>query len=93
MKMGSMTDAQIAAWQKATGITPATGDRAKLLEAMSQAAFELIRTIELERSGIRDGDGWWHGSDVMGHAAGDIGELYERWEQAARANRDPRKEK
>jgi hypothetical protein len=73
--MGSMTDAEIAAWQRHAGITPASGEQAKLLEALSQAAFTLIKIIELERSGIRDGDGRWHGSDVMGHVVGDIGTL------------------
>ena len=63
--MGSMTDANIEAFQKATGITPATGARAELLEELSQAAFQLIKIIEMERSGIREGDGKWHGCDVV----------------------------
>jgi hypothetical protein len=64
--MGMMTEAVIAAWQKRAGIEPATGRRAELLDNMSRAAYELIRLSELERSGIRDGDGYWHGSDVWG---------------------------
>jgi hypothetical protein len=35
---------------------------------MSNAAFELIKVIELEISGIRDGNGYWNGSDAMGGA-------------------------
>jgi hypothetical protein len=63
--MGSWTDARIAAWQEQSGIKPATGKRAGLLSKLSNAAFETIKLIELEMSGIRDGDGYWHGSDPM----------------------------
>jgi hypothetical protein len=59
-KMGSLTDAAIAQWQETAGIKPASGKTAEMWEALSQAAFNLIRVIELERSGIRDGDGYWH---------------------------------
>ena len=34
--------------------------------------FELIKIIELEISGIRDGDGYWHGSDVIGGLEADL---------------------
>ncbi|HMF07230.1 MAG TPA: hypothetical protein VKE72_09500 [Methylocella sp.] len=64
--MGMRTDAEIEAWQKAAGIEPATGECARLLREMSDKAFKLIKVIELEASGIRDGDGGWHGSDVVG---------------------------
>jgi hypothetical protein len=70
--MGMMTEARIEAWQKAAGIRPATGRQAELLRKMSDAAFELIKVIELHRSGICDGDGCWHGSDVMGGTALDL---------------------
>jgi len=70
--MGSYTEAKIEAWQKAAGIEPATGRKAELLRKLSDKAFELIKVIELECSGIRDGDGYWHGSDVMGGIMGDI---------------------
>jgi hypothetical protein len=63
--MGHYTDARIAAWQEQSGIKPATGKRAELLSRLSDAAFEVIKLIELEKSGIRDGDGYWHGSDPM----------------------------
>jgi hypothetical protein len=82
--MSSWTDAKIAAWQKEAGIEPATGERAKLLDEMSKAAFELIKMIELERSGIRDGDGCWHGSDV-GHVTQRLVELIEAERGAMRA--------
>jgi outer membrane cobalamin receptor len=64
--MGQITDTAIRQWQEAAGIQPASGTRAETLERLSQLAFELIKAIELERSGIRDGDGSWHGSDVIG---------------------------
>ena len=63
--MGQMTDAKIAGWQKWADIDPATGEYREKLEKISQAAFELIKVVELERSGIRDGDGYWYGSDAM----------------------------
>lgn len=35
------------------------------MREMSRLAFELIRLIELEISGIRDGDGSWHRCDPL----------------------------
>jgi hypothetical protein len=64
--MGSRTDANLAAFQEMTGIKPATRERAEILRRLQDTAFEAIKIIELERSGIRDGDGCWHGSDVVG---------------------------
>ena len=55
--MGAVTDAKIAAWQKEAGIEPAHGDQGEALEKISRLAYELIQLVELERSGIRDGDG------------------------------------
>jgi hypothetical protein len=63
--MGVITDAIIAGWQEEVGIKPATGERAQVLSKLSQAAFQAIKIIELERSGIRDGDGYWHGAAVI----------------------------
>jgi hypothetical protein len=70
--VGQMTNAAIAVWQKQAGIEEATPDMAKLLNELSRAAYELIKVIELERSGIRDGDGCWHGSDGLGGAVNDM---------------------
>ena len=81
--MGMRRQAEITGWQEEHGIRPAQGEQANLLEQISRAAFELIKanesdksaeaafelicTVELERSGIRDGDGYWSGSDpIMG---------------------------
>ncbi len=76
--MGSITDARIAGWQKEAGIEPAIGERDEALEEISRQAYELIRLIELERSGIRDGDGSWHGSDPLD---GTINDLAARWQR------------
>jgi hypothetical protein len=76
--MGQMTDFQIARWQEKAGIKPATGEHARILNNLSNAAFEAIKIIELERSGIRDGDGYWHGGDVIGGMCRDLTELCER---------------
>jgi hypothetical protein len=76
--MGSLTDYNIAAWQEGVGIKPATGERAKILDSLSEAALRAIRIIEREQSGIRDGDGFWHGSDVIGGMTRDLIELCNR---------------
>jgi hypothetical protein len=40
---------------------------------MSDAAYKLLKIIELEKSGIRSGDGFWSsGSDEMWHATEDL---------------------
>jgi hypothetical protein len=46
--------------------------REQILERMSQAAFQLIKIVELAKSGICDGDGAWHGSDPVGGIIGDL---------------------
>jgi hypothetical protein len=76
--MGKFTDAAIETWQEHAGLEPATGDYRAVLEDLSQAAFDMIKVIELERSGIRDGDGRWHGSDVVGATMRDMIQLCER---------------
>jgi hypothetical protein len=75
--MGTRTDARIAAWQEESGIKPATGKRAELLSKLSNVAFETIKLIELEMSGIRDGDGHWYGSDPMHAMIGELARLCE----------------
>jgi hypothetical protein len=74
--MGTRTDTEIMAFQAETGITPASNREA--LEALSQAAFHLIRIIELEKSGIRQGDGYWHGGCEMTESIGDVMALCQR---------------
>jgi hypothetical protein len=70
--MGSMTDAHIRAWQQHVGLQPPTGQRAEALQHLQALAFDLIRVCELERSGIRGGDGHWHGCDVVDALAQNI---------------------
>jgi len=89
--MGSYTDFKIKCWQEQAGIKPARGAEADLLrqisdkafelikvfgdEPISNTAFELIKVIQLEKSGIRDGNGFWYGGDVIGHVRQDMVEL------------------
>ncbi len=73
-----MRNVNIAAWQRYAGLEEATGKRAQILRDMSDAAFELIKVIELERSGIRDGDGCWSGTDVVGGVMHDLRSLMNR---------------
>ena len=80
--MGFRTDARIADWQEKSGIKPPTGKRAELLRKLSSAAFETIQIIELELSGVRDGDGYWHGSDAIGYAIDELARLCERLQRA-----------
>ena len=61
--MGQKTDLRIREFQERADIEPATGKRAALLADMSKHAYDLIQVLALEASGIRDGDGHWHGSD------------------------------
>jgi hypothetical protein len=77
-KENTMGNAKIAAWQKACGIEPATGKKAKILGDLQKAAFQAIRICELEQSGIRDGDGHWYGSDVIGSMVQELTDLCRR---------------
>jgi hypothetical protein len=76
--MGQLTDARIRAWQEESGIRPAEGEYRDALCRMQEEAFELIKIFELEVSGIRDGDGYWHGSDVIGSTVRGIERLAKR---------------
>lgn len=71
--MGSRTDAEILAWQKHAGLVPPTGRQAEQLRRLQKLAFELIKICELEISGIRDGNGYWYGSDPVGGMIHEIG--------------------
>jgi hypothetical protein len=81
-------DAAIREWQKRAGIQPPSGREAALLEELSQAAFNLIKIIELHRSGICDGDGAWHGSDVMGGTLNNMARLCSAYMEATGAETD-----
>ena len=84
--MGQMTDERISAWQQAAGIEPATGAQLERLEEMQEQGVNLIKIVELERSGIRDGDGSWHGSDPLG---GTVLRLSELWQLFNRDREKP----
>jgi hypothetical protein len=79
--MGQMSQATIEAWQKKAGLEPAADQ--ETLRRLSDAAFELIKIIELEKSGIRDGDGYWHGGDVIGGIVSGIRGLLDQWQPPA----------
>ena len=72
--MGQMTDLRIRSFQKQAGIEPAKGKRAWRLDEMLKEAHSLIQVLVLERAGICDGDGYWHGGDPV---AGGIRNLVE----------------
>ena len=60
--MGTVTDARIAGWQKEAGIERRTR------QGVGRAVAPSIRIDPGHRvgtSGIRDGDGYWHGSDAL----------------------------
>ena len=78
IEMGAVTNAAIAKWQEEAGIEPARGDLADMLKRIADLAAELISITALEASGIRDGDGYWHGSDALG---GTVLELSDAWQQ------------
>ena len=75
--MGSYTDACLVAFQDATGIKPADGETSRAIRDLQAKCFEAIRFMELEHSGIRGGDGGWHGSDVVGHICRELVEASE----------------
>ena len=70
--MGIRTDLKIQAWQEQAGIEPATGKLHDLWCELQDRCFEAIKVAELEKSGIRDGDGHWYGSDVVDHTLFDL---------------------
>ena len=76
IEMGAVTNAAIAQWQEEAGIEPARGERADMLKRIADLAAELISITALEASGIRGGDGDWHGSDPLD---GYIRDIYGLW--------------
>lgn len=91
--MGRQTDARIRRWQQKAGLKPPLTEwRHHTLECMSALAFELIKVIERERSGIRDGDGRWHGSDPIGCIVRQLVEVEQEDLEASRAEHVPSSE-
>jgi hypothetical protein len=54
----------------------AIGRRAEFLTGLSQQAYQLIQLVELEKSGIRDGAGFWCACDPVAHTVNDIAEYW-----------------
>jgi hypothetical protein len=46
-------------------ITPATGGRLECLKRLAEVAQTLPNIIDSEISGVRDGNGYWEGSDAL----------------------------
>ena len=73
--MGHIRDGAIKRFQEHAGLEPTCGQRLELLQRMQREAFNLIRILELEISGIRDGNGYWSGSDPVGGTVMDLAAL------------------
>ena len=63
----------------AAAIEPPPDQGRATLNQMSQKAYDLIRMIELESSGIRDGNGYWTGSDALDGTLAEIDRLYTQY--------------
>jgi hypothetical protein len=70
--MGASTNYRIAVFREKAGISVPPATTIELWRELQALAFETIRVAELEKSGIRDGDSFWHGSDVVGGTLRDL---------------------
>ena len=86
--MGMRTDARIRTWQERARLEPACGAQGEVLEEISRTAYKLIRTVELEQSGIRDGDGAWRGSDPLDSQIWDLQRLLSTYFGRAESGED-----
>ena len=77
--MGRMTDWKIGEFQEATGLRPATGAHLATLKRLQRTVAEYLEVLALEKSGIRDGDGMWHGGDPVEGDAKTIERLARRY--------------
>lgn len=89
--MGRYTDSQLEAFSLATGVRPAEGDHLIKLQEVQRLAFEIIKLAERELAGIRDGDGYWYGSDPLHATISDLCGLWRpnRSEDAQRLPKRP----
>jgi len=62
--MGARTNAEIEAMRAELGAP--SYEIGKLWCELQEACFDAIKIAELEKIGIRDGNGYWNGSDVLG---------------------------
>jgi hypothetical protein len=74
--MGSRDRASVEAFQERTGIKPAIGEHLDALSRLQNLALSLIKCCELEKCGICDGDGVWHGGDPID---GIISDMHVLW--------------
>jgi hypothetical protein len=70
--MGMMTEMRLELWRQDAGVEIPDLQTQELWRKLQKQCFEAIKIAELEVSGIRDGDGYWHGSDVVGGILGDL---------------------
>ena len=77
--MAQQSDARTKEFAEQTGIHAAEGEKASILKELSRQAYELIKIVELERCGIRDGAGSWYGCDPLGGTAKEIEFLVDRY--------------
>jgi hypothetical protein len=85
------TAEELAAQEELPGIKPATGSSAALLSKMERIAADLFNVIGLEKSGVRDGDGYWHGADVLSHScdqAFELAKLFAQYSYGPRTSDD-----
>src|SRR5437763_1066080 len=64
-EMGMRTEMAIEAWRKKAGLNAPPPAICKLWNKLQDKAVETIKIAELEKSGIRDGAGYWIGSDAL----------------------------
>ena len=62
----------------------------ELLESLCTTSTEIAEALRLEASGIRDGDGDWHGTDVNAHVLGEYVPRLSRLAEQYAAARDAR---
>ncbi len=64
--MGMVTDWEIADFRARSGIAVPEPEIQALWCNLQDLAYEVIKVASLEVSGVRDGDGYWHGAEVIG---------------------------
>jgi hypothetical protein len=75
--MGYRDYLAVKEFQERTGIEPAIGEHLDALDRLQDLALVLIKCCELEKCGICDGDGCWHGSDPIQGTISDMSVLWQ----------------
>jgi hypothetical protein len=65
-------------WREEAGIHVPPPETCELWSELQRSAFEVIRVGELEKSGIRDGMGYWHGGCAIEGVLGKLREVIGR---------------